>query len=409
MRVLWIGHFTPWPPRGGAPQRSYHLLRGLARHAEVHFLGLSQRGHQPRPENVEEARAALAEFCATATVVPARFRSSRAGKVLALARAALTGRAYGDVWLQGRAFDARVREACRTLAPDVVHVDSLMIERAGRVAAPLPAVLNHHNVESHMMARRAENNRGLARRVFAREGERLLALERAAARSYARHLVCSATDGQRLEELVGPVPWTVVANGVDTSDFTPPDVPRDANTVIFSGRMNWYPNEHAMLRFLGELWPAIVARAPRARLIVAGMNPGPKLEAAAARVPNVQVTGFVPDVRPVIGAAAVYVCPILDGGGTRLKMLDAMALGKAIVATPLGAEGIDVVDGHDVLVREFGPPFVDAVLDLLARPDRCAELGRAARACAVARYDWEAISAAHADALRSVLTAPASV
>jgi glycosyltransferase involved in cell wall biosynthesis len=132
------------------------------------------------------------------------------------------------------------------------------------------------------------------------------------------------------------------------------------------------------------------------------MNPTRDLRSAARRRHGVRIVGFVEDVRPHIGAAAVYVCPILDGGGTRLKILDAMAMGKAIIATPLAAEGIDVSDGREIVIRDFGDDFVRGVLDALRMPGLRRALGASARAKAESAYDWNILGAtllgAYADA-----------
>ncbi len=398
MRVLWLGHFTPFPPIGGAPQRSYNLLRRLAETDEVHFVGLSQRGHQPSEADIAAAERDFRGFCASVELRPARFASSRPGKALALTRALLRRRAYGDVWLGTSEARRLFADAVARIRPDVLHVDSLMI--AG-VAPDLPraAVLNHHNIESHMMARRAENAGGFAQRVLALEARRLEEFERRTAARYARHLVCSTLDGERLAANCPGIAWDVVANGVDTNFFAPAEVEEQPLELVFSGRMNWYPNEHGMLRFLDELWNPIREAEPNATLSIVGMNPTSTLRAAAAAKPGVEVTGFVPDVRARICRAAVYVCPILDGGGTRLKILDALSLARPIVGTPLAVEGIDVRDEREVLVRPFGSAFVDGILALLRDAKRRAALGAAAREVALARYDWSVISRHHRAAL----------
>jgi len=155
--------------------------------------------------------------------------------------------------------------------------------------------------------------------------------------------------------------------------------------------MNQYPNEQAMLRFVGEIWPEIRRRVPDARLTIAGMNPTARLRSIAEDQPGVTVTGFVDDIRPVIGKQALYVCPMFDGGGTRLKLLDAMALACPIVATPMAMEGLDATDGDQVRISEFGPAFVDTVVELLGDPAARQALGRRAREWTEATYGWESI------------------
>jgi len=368
-------------------------MREAAKRVEIHFAGLSLRGHQRRSRDVIAARQDLAEFCRSVTILSARGRSSKLGKVWSAARALATGRSYNEAWLDYRRSRSMVQSVVERVRPDLIHVDSIMIANLLPAAYRGAAVLNHHNVESHMMARRVAGAKGLIRAFMAREAKLLERLERRFAGRFDRHVVVSELDGLRLAEVAPDLRWEDVPNGVDIEYFRPMTVTEQPATLVFCGRMNWYPNEEAMCRFVRELWPQVRKQRPDTRLVIVGMNPTSKLRAVAAGDDSVTIVGFVEDVRPAIAAASLYVCPILDGGGTRLKLLDAMALGKAIVATPLAVEGLEVADGRDVVVREFGAPFVDAIVGLLADSGRRAELAREARQTAVARYAWKDLGA----------------
>jgi glycosyltransferase involved in cell wall biosynthesis len=318
-------------------------------------------------------------------------RTSRPGTLYSAMRSLLSGRSYNATWLDGRELAVAVARALREVAPDVIHVDSAMI--AGRLPSfsGIPAVLDHHNVESAMMERRVAHTRGLMRAFCTREARLLRALERDTAVRFVEHVVVSELDAGRLREVVPSARCTVVPNGVDTEYFKPAARTADGRTLVFAGRMNWYPNEHGILHFIDTAWPEVKRRVPEARLVVAGMNPTHALRERARQDRAIEITGFVEDIRPVITAASVYVCPILDGGGTRLKLLDAMALGMPIVSTPVAAEGLDAEDGTHLLIRECDTRFVDAVVACLEDPQRCSELGGAARSLAVRRYDWSIV------------------
>ncbi len=391
MRVLWIGHFTPYPPRGGAPQRSYNLLKQAAARVELHFVGFSLPAHQPDRRSLLEAKSALAGSCASIAIRRERYRGSFAGKAARLALALASGRSYAETWLIGRAARELVGRAVLDVRPHVIHVDTVMIAGLLPSGWQGAAVLNHHNVESHMMARRAAASPFPLRRIFEIEAARLRDLERANASRFAEHLVVSRLDAERLRDAAPSARCCVIPNGVDVEYFHPLPVKAEPRTLVFAGRMNWYPNDQAMTRFLRELWPEVKRRVQGARLVVAGMNPTRSLLRAAAGDPQVAVTGFVEDIRPLIASAGLYVCPILDGGGTRLKVLDAMSMGKPMVATPLAVEGLDLVPDEEVLVREFGPEFVQAIVDAVERPDRLRGLGERARSRAVSSFAWERI------------------
>ncbi len=400
MKVVWIGHFTPYPPRGGAPQRSFNLLREAARHAEVHFVGLAQRGHQPRAQDVAEAERALSDVCASARVIDTGSRTSRAGKVAAFAKCVLSGRSYSESLLIRADWRRQIEQDLDRIRPEVVHVDSIM---AADLLPPRwqgPAVLNHHNIESAMMDRRARTDESLRRVVWSREARLLRRYERTTASRFRRHLVVSDVDAESLRAIVPEARISVIPNGVDADYFgARKEEPADP-TLIFAGRMNWYPNSHAVAEFLGRCWPELRRRVSSIKLIVAGMNPPPELVRAAETDRSIRVTGFVEDIRPVITEALVYVCPILDGGGTRLKLLDAMSLGMPIVATPLAAEGLTVTDGGEMLIRELGGPFVDGVVQCLEDASLRRRLSDAARDLVIQRYDWPIIGSALIDAWR---------
>jgi glycosyltransferase involved in cell wall biosynthesis len=190
---------------------------------------------------------------------------------------------------------------------------------------------------------------------------------------------------------------SVVPNGVDmafyTSQFPAHDDPcgwPSEQDLVFTGKMDFRPNVDAVLWFAQEVAPLLRQASPSPRFWIVGQNPHPRL-AALANQPGVVLTGRVDDVRPYIAAAGVYAVPLRIGGGTRLKVLEAMAMGKAIVSTRLGCEGFDLVPGQEMLIADTPAEFAAAVLALLHDPDRRERMGRAARRFAESWYDWSAI------------------
>jgi glycosyltransferase involved in cell wall biosynthesis len=394
VKALWVGHFTPYPPRGGAPQRSYNLIRQGAAHVELHYVGLAQHAHQPNIADIVEAETALGALCASATVIDARRSTTRAGKILALAKCLVARRSYNESVLAVPEWSKSIRAVIDRVGPDVIHVDSVMAVELLPSSTPVPAVLNHHNIESDMMARRAENDASPARYLWRREAKLLAQYEIDTASRFAEHLVVSALDGDRLRRLVPTARTTVIPNGVDTGYFAERTAEPDAMSLVFAGRMNWYPNENAMSRFIRELWPQIRERLKPVQLVIAGMNPPASLLRLAATDASIRVTGFVDDIRSVITGSLVYVCPILDGGGTRLKLLDAMSLGMPIVTTPMAVEGLEVQDGRHLLIREFGEEFVEGVVTCAHDAGLRQRVASEARSLVEQRYDWEIVGRA---------------
>jgi glycosyltransferase involved in cell wall biosynthesis len=197
-----------------------------------------------------------------------------------------------------------------------------------------------------------------------------------------------------LQRLAPGLAVTVVPNGVDLDFYkpgvTPPAPGLGPHSLVFTGKMDFRPNVDAVLWFVGEVLPLITALLPDARFYVVGQRPHPRLAALAGH-PAVVITGQVPDTRPYIAGAGVYVIPLRIGGGTRLKVLEAMAMGRAMVSTRLGCDGFPLEDGREVCFADQPGAFAEAVVGLLQNREEAEALGRAARAYVEANYGWDAI------------------
>jgi glycosyltransferase involved in cell wall biosynthesis len=221
---------------------------------------------------------------------------------------------------------------------------------------------------------------------------RLRRYEAQVCRRADRVLTVSDADAQALRRLVSGLKPSVVPNGIDTRRYRPDGVETRTreNSLVFTGTMDFRPNVDAVLWFAKEALPLIQAEIPDIHLDIVGQRPHRRLDPLKDN-PSVTLTGFVEDVRPYIANAEVYVAPLRMGGGTRLKLLEAMAMGKAVVATRLGAEGYPVTDGHELVLADTGTDFAERVVSLLQSPERRAALGQRARAFVERRYDWRAI------------------
>ena len=207
-------------------------------------------------------------------------------------------------------------------------------------------------------------------------------------------LAVSQADGETFERLYPGAltgPAHVVKTGVDTTYFTPVDTVQRRAHLVFTGSMDWLPNEDAMLYFARDILPRIRAAEPDVTLSIIGRAPTPAVRQLAA-LEGIEVTGAVDDVRPHVAAGSVYVVPLRIGGGTRLKIFEAMAMGKAVVSTTVGAEGLPVTDGTDIAIADEPNAFADAVVRLIRDTDVRQQLERAARQLVVDRYDWSAVA-----------------
>jgi glycosyltransferase involved in cell wall biosynthesis len=205
-------------------------------------------------------------------------------------------------------------------------------------------------------------------------------------------LAVSAADAAALRELVPDLPVTVVPNGIDTTTYKPTEQAGETEprTLVFTGTMDFRPNVDAVLWFARQVLPRVREQAPDARFLIVGQRPHRRLDELRAD-PAITLTGRVDDVRPYIARAAAYVAPLRIGGGTRLKLLEAMAMGKAIVSTRLGAEGYPVSDRQQLMLADAPDEFAAAVVNLLREPRRREALGQTARAFVEQKYDWRAI------------------
>jgi glycosyltransferase involved in cell wall biosynthesis len=253
----------------------------------------------------------------------------------------------------------------------------------------VPKVLDMHNVHTLMAWRRAQEKSGSEKDDAVKEFERTQSFERTVCSACQLCLCCSDQDAEAARRFLNIKHLKVIPNGVDTAVMTGGKAPVTPGYLLFTGMMNYEPNLEAVRYFVGEILPLIRAEVPYATFHIAGANPLPEVKALAAD--SVYIHSSVPDMRPYFHQASVVVVPLLHGGGTRLKILDAAACGKPIVSTSVGAEGLNFVDGRDILVADSPPRFAQAVVKLLSNPDRQADLSRSARRAAEA-YDWSDVS-----------------
>jgi glycosyltransferase involved in cell wall biosynthesis len=274
----------------------------------------------------------------------------------------------------------------------VVHFDTLGLAQYRPLVRSSGTVLNHHNVESSMMALRALNEPNLLRRqYYSREARKLRQAEQRWCPQFVVNLVVSPQDGQLLSDCAPGIKAKIVPNGVDTDYFTPRPDP-GGKTLLFCGGLDWYPNRDAITFFFDTIWPKLTAGINDIEIYVVGRKPPQWLKRLGDTDRRVHVTGFVPDVRPYFRKATAYVCPIRNGGGTRLKILDAFAMGMPLIATPFACSGLSVEKGKHVLFAHTPPEFVYQIERVLSNRSLRNNLGLQARNLVCRLYSWTVIS-----------------
>lgn len=400
--LLFLTSELPYPPHQGMAIRVFNFLTRLRERHRIHLFSLSA------DSDAEERAEALRQVCERVEVWPAprRTRLQRLGDLLTSRLPDMALRAYASAFQQG------LREALRQHAYQVVHVESIEMARyaleAIRERQGLRPffVFDDLNAEYLLQKRAFETDVRNPRRWMGAayslvQWRRLARYERAVCRTLDRVVAVSDWDREALLRLAPDADIHVVPNGIDTEAYLSYEPPADAEgsvpaacsgpVLAFTGKMDFRPNVDAMTWFCGEILPRIRAQVPEACLYIVGQRPTPSVQKLAEQ-PGVVVTGFVPDVRPYVAAADVYVVPMRMGGGTRLKVLEAMTMGKAVVSTALGCEGYGLTAGREVALAETPEAFAAEVLALLRNLDRRLELGANARAFVVQRYDWGQIA-----------------
>ncbi len=388
MKLIWFSHFLPYPPIGGATQRSYHLIRQAAQRYQLILVLLNPF---PGQGNDQEAVRTFRQWCTEVHFWPTPFRWKGARWWAGLAASVFDPVPFNCRALWSPALESRWRQLLDEHPDALVHFDSSDLALYFPVACGRRAVLNHHNCESAMALRRAELEPNLLKKAYlSLYAERLAKLEARWCGRFAANLVVSERDGQLLRRNCPEAHIHVVANGTDTEYFTPPATEPERGTAIFAASFGWYPNLSAA-RYLQEIWPLVEREWPGARLYLAGKDPPKFLYAWAQRNPNITVVANPPDIRPWVARAAVFICPIRDGGGTRLKILDAMAQGKAVVSTAIGCEGLEVTHDENILIADDAESLAAAVVHLFRDDDLRQRLARAGRELVENRYSWQKI------------------
>jgi polysaccharide biosynthesis protein PslH len=386
MRILWLKTELLHPIDKGGKIRTYHVLRGLSARNHVTYLCLDNGTAAP------DAHDRAREYSTRLVTVP--FRPATRGSFRFLMGAALnvfSSLPYAVARWRSRKLESRIREEAGDA--DVVVCDFL----ASSVNVPkdlrAPLVLFQHNVEALIWKRLAEVAPAGSRRAYvSMQWRRMVRFEARECRRYARVVAVSETDKALLEEEYGLEGVAVVPTGVDIDYFRPdPEVKRDDRRIVFTGSMDWMPNQDGITWFIDRVLPLVRQRIPDVRLDVVGRHPPRNLVERGAADDTVHVTGFVEDIRPWVQQAAVAVVPLRVGGGTRLKIYEAMAMETPLVSTTIGAEGLPLREGNDFLRADTPAAFADAVIGLLLAPGRAQALGTRAAKRVRAEFGWDRV------------------
>lgn len=377
--------------------RSYNMLVELAREYEITLIAPIRRDvlegmYEKINTGVEECREELGKICEKLDLVEAGIGDSKRRKYAIALYSLFRGSPYSVDWFASPKLRNAVAAEMNNGSYDIVHLDTVSMLQYVPHQSAHKLVVNHHNIESDMVHLRASRtgNR-LSKWYLSREARFLRDYDRSECRRAMLHLTCSPQDTHRLLAIDSELQAAEIPNGVDTDFFKPQDAVADQDSMIFVGGLSWYPNRDAMEYFATEVWPTLVKSRPAASFDLVGNHPSRRLRALAQGDRRFRVHGFVDDIRPMVSSAKAYVCPIRDGGGTKLKILDAMAMGKAIVAHPHAVDGIDLQDEINVLLARTPEEFCEQIERVFDDANLREKLGAGARSLAVREYSYESI------------------
>lgn len=397
VRILWVKAGRLLPVDTGGKIRSVNLLRQLCARHETTLLS-----YYDGPADPEYDRAIGSEFPG-AIAVNTGGPSTFAGRLLHYASCLGSPAPYAVRKYASPRVRALVDEMTRSGRYDVAICDFLApsLNFPERLAGP--TALFQHNVESSLWARQAQHQPNPIKKALYRfEAWKMLRYERSTVRRFHHIVAVSDHDRSLMSAMTDAGRITVAPTGVDLSAYRPiAGVEADAPVVMFLGSMDWEANVDGVEYFCREIWPAVKAQVPAARFRIVGRRPGNRVRRLTAD-PSVEVTGDVPTVVDQLREAAVFVVPLRVGGGTRLKIYEAMAAGRATVSTTIGAEGLDVNDGCDIILADEPETFAKATATLLLDSEWRRAIAHAAAAQA-ARFDWPVVVEQFEDSLRRTM------
>jgi sugar transferase (PEP-CTERM/EpsH1 system associated) len=364
----------------GWKTRSGNILKGLsAQGASLDLVTFGDPEHQPDP--------GFREVLTRTIILPRSIDYAWKDLVLGL----LAPTPFSVLNYRDADFKRAVADLCSSQSYDAVLVEDIVMAQYALPNRTAARFLDMHNVESHLLERYADAETRVLRKLYAGwTARKLKRYEVRTGSGFDAVFVCSQVDGDRLRSAGFRKPVHLVPNGIDPEFFRPSDGVEQDGSLVFVGSMDYHANISGVLHYASDILPRIREVRPGVRTYVVGKNPPPEIRALASG--TLVVTGTVPDVRPFVDRASVVVVPLVVGGGTRLKILEAMAMGKAVVSTRVGCEGIEVEEGRNIELADDPQEFSDRVVGLLDDPDRAREMGKEARISVLETYTWERVT-----------------
>jgi sugar transferase (PEP-CTERM/EpsH1 system associated) len=401
MKILWVKAGGLVPPDTGGKIRSYNILRELARkHSVTFFSFYGAHDHDLHPD--------LKNLFDRVISIPLALSASKSiAELWHYGIRLLSSEPYGITKYCRPEVRRRLQTLLKQETYDVILCDFMAAAGIIPWNWATPKVLFTHNVEATIWRRHYQVAANpLWKAISWLEWRRMDAAERRYLRLADQVLTVSEADRDAFSPFAEPEKLTVIPTGVDVDYFQPMLVEEARNSLVFIGSMDWLPNEDAILYFVDSILPLIKQQCPEVSLEVVGRNPSRKLQALAEREKSMRLTGRVEDIRPFVARGSICIVPLRIGGGTRLKIFEAMAMNKAVVSTSVGAEGLPVRTGENILLADTSHDFARCVVSLLGDPKARKRLGDSARVLVEEKYSWSRVAESFALTLHEVIIRP---
>ena len=391
-QLLFLSQVLPYPPDGGVKIRTFHTLRLLSRAFEVTALCFYRWKKGLVEQDLEASVSALEEFATHIEIFPIPQEHQRWRLPADHLSSLFSGRPYTVPTYRSGEFTARLRHWLQKRQFALVHADSLDLSGYFEELPPeLPLTCVHHDAQSRLLLRRAEKEpNSLKARYLQLQAKLMETEEKRWCPKVHLNVTVSETDLTYLQEHVGAGRYTVVPNGVDTEQFSPSPEPPSPNEVMFVGGTSWFPNKDALHFFADDVLPRLRKLLPDVSVTWVGRATPDEIVQFSAR-PGLTLTGYVDDIRPYVSEAACFIVPIRVGGGTRIKILDGWAMGKAIVSTTIGCEGLLAEHDTNILLADSPQGLANSISLVLRNPEIRRRLEKTGRRTAESQYSWDII------------------
>ncbi|TDI83755.1 MAG: glycosyltransferase [Caldithrix sp.] len=383
MNILFISTEIPYPPDHGHHISTYNSLKGLAKNHNIFFVGFATTKKELK------YKRAIKPLCVSADI----FMIASGWRFwLSLFFNVFSPRPFIGQRYYKSAARKTIRNLLREDKIDFVHFDLLHVAPYYKVVRALPKVLGNRNVESLRFLRRLQTERNIIKVVyFYLQYFKLRRFEKKMPAKFDCCVLVSDVDKRFHARLTGNDNFVVIPNGVEIDYFTPNGIPHKSNTLVWVGSMKDPYNADAVDYFLENILPRIKTEIPDVEVNFVGASPTKLLKRKASENEHLKISGFVDDVRPHMEQATVFIAPIRCGSGTKIKILNALSMSMPVVTTPVGAEGIAVVDDENIIIAKDDEDFANKTIMLLRNPEFAKNIGKNGRQLVEELYDWQAI------------------